>query len=65
MPPFFVEYYCPRQSSNWQRWGAGLLSRAGKAFLDFGAAQSMADSLIWQYHAARVVDRAGVPLYQV
>jgi len=65
MPPFRVEYYCPRQAPYWQRFGTGLFSPQGKAFPSFDLAAAQANALIWQYHSARVIDVYGNVQYQV
>lgn len=66
MPPYFIDYYCPRiDPLAWKRWGSGFFNRSGKSFLDLGEAQHTADSLIWQFHRARVVDSSGAVYYQV
>lgn len=63
MPPFHVEYYCPREANIWQI-ERGFLGSV-KTFGDQVTAQFRADSLIWKYHSARVVDAYGNVVYQV
>ena len=36
-----------------------------KTFGSYGEAEQACNSLIWQYHSARVIDGAGNVLYQV
>lgn len=57
MPPYYVEYFCPRISPTWQR---EMFSWA-----DFPGAVAEANRLMWQYHSARVLDRFGVVRYSV
>ena len=61
---FRVEFFCPRQDPN--RWQTlrGFLG-IPKTFGNQGQAQAAADSLIFQYHSARVVDPWGNVVYQI
>ena len=52
-----VEFYCPRQAPYWQT--------LPETFWIQGSAVSKANSLVWQYHSARVVDRSGNVIYQI
>lgn len=58
-----VEYYCPRKAPTWKPL-TGFLG-IPRTFPTFESAQSTADSLIWQYHSARVIDPFGQIVYQV
>lgn len=57
-----MQYLCPRQSSDWQ-WVKTLFWV--RTFDVFADAAGVAESLIWQYHSARVVDLSGNVLYVV
>lgn len=65
MPPFSIDYLCPRQSQYWQPLREGLIFKTIRSFSDFPSAQMVCNSLLWQYHAARVVDGNGQIVYQV
>jgi hypothetical protein len=52
-----VQYFCPRQSQRWQQ--------LAQLFPSLAAAIQTANSLIWRYHSARVLDPSGRPVYQV
>ena len=58
-----VEYFCPRQSQEWQPLRGFLWSQ--KTFLDLDSAIAACDSLVWQYHSARVIDPWGNVVYQI
>jgi hypothetical protein len=53
-----VQFFCPRQSPNWQEWPHG-------AYRELGQAVAAANQLIWQFHSARVIDPWGRSVYQV
>ena len=62
---FQVQFLCPRQGPNWQTYEEGFLFfRRPATFPTFAAAQMVCDSLIWQYHSARVIDPSGNIVYQ-
>jgi len=52
-----VQFFCPRQSNNWQ-WQPG-------GFNSIQEAVQVCNGLIWRYHSARVIDPWGNPVYQV
>lgn len=62
-----VQYYCPRQSPDWQDLTEPflLIFRTPSTFRTFTEAQRACNTLLWQFHAARVLDPAGRPIYQV
>jgi len=61
-----VEYFCPRQDpTRWQPLTEGLIFKTVRLFPAFGDAVSACDALVWQYHAAHVVDGAGNVVYQI
>ena len=53
-----VQFFCPRQSPNWQEWPHG-------AYSDPYEAVAVCNGLIWQYHSARVIDPWGREVYRV
>jgi len=59
-----VQYYCPRSGKMYWQLLTGFLGMP-KTFGSYGEAQQACNSLIWQYHSARVIDGAGNVLYQV
>jgi len=60
-----VQYLCPRSGNpNWQNLTEGWIWQTPRTFASFPAAQMACDSLIWQYHAARVIDPSGQVVYQ-
>lgn len=61
-----VQYYCPRQAPIWQDLTEPflLIFRSPRTFSTLGDAQSTANSLIWQFHSARVIDPSGRVVYQ-
>ena len=65
MPPFTVEYLCPRQAPYWQPYREGLFFKTVRFFPDLQTAQMLCNSLIWQYHSSRVVDSNGSIFYEV
>ena len=62
---FRIQYFCPRQAPIWQFLTEGLILKTPRQFPTVQAAAMICDSLIWQYHSARVIDPAGRPVYQV
>lgn len=61
-----VQYLCPRQGPMWQDLTTGFLFfQSPQTFPTLQAAQMAADSLMWQYHSARVVDPYGQVVYVV
>jgi len=63
-----VEFYCPRSGKLfWQPLTSTLLLffTQPRQFPDQQSACQVADSLIWQYHSARVIDPWGNVVYQV
>ncbi len=65
MPPYRVEYLCPRQSPYWQRFGGGFFNRAGTGFASLELAKRACNGLLFQYHAARVLNAAGTVEYSI
>jgi hypothetical protein len=65
MPPFSIEYLCPRQANFWQPYREGIIFKTVKYFGDFQSAEMVCNSLIWQYHSAHVLDASGRVVYQV
>jgi len=62
-----VQFLCPRQGPQWQDYTQSVLLvffRPG-IFDTYAEATRTADGLIWQYHAARVIDQFGRVVYQV
>lgn len=59
-----VEFYCPRQDPT--RWQSlrGFLG-IPKTFSSPDEAVNAANSLMWQYHSARVIDGMGNVVYQI
>ena len=61
-----IQFYCPRSGNpNWQELTEGLIWKTPRVFQSFQAAQMACNSLLWQYHSARVVDPSGRVVYQV
>lgn len=62
-----MQFYCPRQSPYWQDYteSALIIFRKPVTFDTVRPACRVADSLIWQFHSARVIDQDGRILYQV
>lgn len=65
MPPFRIEFYCPRQSPFWQPFTEGLFFKTIKTFRTLEESQAVCNTLVWAYHAARVIDAAGIQRYSV
>ena len=65
MPPYRIDYYCPREAQFWQRFGRGFFSPSGSAFSFLNTAVDTANTLLWRYHSARVVDSLGNVVYQI
>lgn len=65
MPPFHIEYFCPREAPYWQTYKQGLIFKTVAQFPIFETAQARCDRMLWAYHSARVVDAAGNVVYQV
>ena len=65
MPPFRIEYLCPRQSPYWQALTEGLFFKTPVLFERFEDAQANCNGLVWQYHSARVLDATGQLCYSV
>ncbi len=61
---FRVQFFCPRQSREWQIL-TGFLGFFPREFSTIAEAAAEADGLIWQYHSARVVNGVGRVVYQV
>jgi hypothetical protein len=59
-----IEYFCPRESPNWQILTEGWIWKTPREFASLQEARHVCDSLIWRYHASRVVDPAGRIVYQ-
>ena len=64
-PMFRVQYLCPTQSMFWQDLTSGLIFKSPQQFGTIHQAIAQANSLIWQYHAARVLDQWGRVVYEV
>lgn len=63
---FTIEYLCPRESPEWQMLTEGFLFwRSPREFPDFLSARLVCDGLVWQYHAARILDPHGNRVYQI
>jgi hypothetical protein len=60
-----VQYFCPRQAPFWQDLTTGLIFKTPQTFPDLTSAQMVCNSLVWQYHSARVLDPSGRVVYQV
>jgi hypothetical protein len=60
---FRVQYYCPREAPLWQDLTTMLFF--ARTFATQIEAEREANSLIWRYHAARVIDPWGRVVYQV
>jgi hypothetical protein len=61
-----IQFFCPRSGNpNWQDLTEGLFWKTPRMFSDPGSAQGVCDSLLWQYHSARVIDPQGIVCYQV
>jgi hypothetical protein len=60
-----IQYLCPRQGNFWQDLTEGFLWKTPRLFADPGNARMVCDSLIWQYHSARVLDPQNRIIYQV
>lgn len=65
MPPFRVEFYCPRQAPIWQPLTEGFIFKTLKIFPTLDDAQAACNGLVWQYHSARVIDASGNQCYFV
>lgn len=62
-----VQYFCPREAPTWQDLTEAFLIvfRSPAVYPSFAQAQESANSLLWRYHSARVIDPAGRVVYQV
>lgn len=62
-----VQYLCPREAPFWQDYQEPvmLIFMQPAMFAHYKDAESTANSLLWKYHSARVVDPMGRVLYQV
>ena len=60
-----VQYYCPRQAPFWQDLKEGLIFKTPRLFPNQTSAQTVCNSLVWQYHSARVIDSYGQVVYQI
>ena len=61
-----VQYLCPRSGNpNWQDLTEGLFWQTTRMFSNPGDAQMVCNSLVWQYHSARVIDPYGQVVYQI
>jgi hypothetical protein len=66
MPPFRIEYFCPRELPGvWQALKEGLIFKTPSLFWSLDSAVAQCNGLIWRYHAARVLDATGNVLYQI
>jgi len=65
MPPFTIEYFCPRLSSFWLPYREGMIFKTVRVFSDLPSAQMVCNGLVWQYHSARVLDADGRIVHQV
>lgn len=59
MPPFRIEYFCPREAPVWKVYGQWAFG------MDFNGCVNTANRLMWQYHSVRVIDGNGNVVYQV
>ena len=61
-----VQYLCPRSGNpNWQDLTEGIFWKTPRMFGNPGDAQMVCNSLVWQYHSARVIDPYGQVVYQI
>jgi hypothetical protein len=60
-----VQFFCPLQSPYWQMLTEGLIWKTPRFFGSPQAAATVADSLIWKYHSARVIDAGGNVIYAI
>ena len=60
-----IQYYCPRQSPYWQDLQEGIFWKTPRLFPSFPTAQQTCNTLLWQFHSARVIDPNGQIVYQV
>jgi hypothetical protein len=61
-----VQYLCPRSGNpNWQDVTDGWIWKTPQEFQSFEAARMTCNSLLWRYHAARVIDSVGNVVYEV
>lgn len=60
-----VQYFCPRQAPYWQDFTEGLIWKTPRIFPSFGSAQQACNALLYDYHAARVIDPSGRVVYQI
>jgi len=62
---YTVQYFCPRETPYWQDLSEGMIWKTPRTFPSFQGAQMACNSLLWQYHGARVIDPNGHVVYQV
>ena len=61
-----IQFFCPRSGNpNWQDLTEGIIWKTPRMFSDPGSAQMVCNSLVWQYHSARVIGPNGNVIYQV
>lgn len=60
-----IQYFCPREAPYWQDLTEGLLWKTRREFPSLQGAKMVCNSLLWQFHSARVIDPRGQIVYQV
>ncbi len=63
---YWIQYLCLRQGPEWKPLTEGFwIFKTPRTFQGFEAARMTCNSLVWQYHSARVIDSSGQVVYQV